>query len=134
MIQIKQKPDLLGTYASSLCLIHCLATPFVFIAQTGVAACCTTTPEWWKFLDFIFLVISFFAIYWSTKTTTITWVKPMLWVSWFALLIVILNEKLAMFPLAEWVIYVPALALIILHLYNRKHCKCKIDTCCANQA
>ena len=133
MISIKQKPDILGTLASSLCLIHCIATPFIFIAQTCAATCCDATPIWWKSIDYIFLGISFMAIYWSTKTSTNNWIKPMLWLSWFALLIVILNEKLKLFPLAEAVIYIPALALVILHLYNRKYCKCKTDKCCVNQ-
>jgi len=133
MISIKQKPDILGTIASSLCLIHCVATPFIFIAQAGAITCCDTTPVWWKSIDYIFLGISFMAIYWSTKATTNNTIKILLWVSWFALLIVILNEKLELFPLAEAAIYFPALALVILHLYNRKYCRCKTDKCCVNQ-
>jgi len=133
MILIKQKSDILGTIVSSLCLIHCIATPFLFITQTSTATCCDGPPSWWKFIDYFFLTISFIAIYWSTKTTTIKWIKPLLWLSWFALLIVIMNEKLGIFPLAEAVIYIPAFALMILHLYNKKHCNCSTDKCCVNE-
>ncbi|WP_298504397.1 MerC domain-containing protein [uncultured Maribacter sp.] len=133
MILVKQKSDILGTLASTLCLVHCMATPFIFIAQAGSAICCHTPPTWWKFMDYFFLILSFFAIYWSTKTTSIKWIKPMLWISWFTLLFVLLNEKMGVFPLAEAVIYVPALALIFLHLYNKKYCNCNTDKCCVDK-
>ncbi|MDO5968267.1 MerC domain-containing protein [Flavivirga aquimarina] len=133
MILIKQKPDTFGTLASSLCLIHCVATPFLFIAQTCSTTCCEATPIWWQSIDYIFLVISFFAIYWSTQTTSINWIKPLMWLSWISLLIVVVNEKLKWFPLAEAIIYIPAFVLIILHLYNKKYCKCGTDTCCTNE-
>ncbi|MDB2606230.1 MerC domain-containing protein [Zobellia sp.] len=133
MIVLKQKSDLLGTFASSLCLVHCIATPFLFIAQAGAASCCDTPPAWWKFMDYFFLAISFFAIYWSTKTTTIKWISPTLWLSWTVLASLILNEKLELFSIPEVVVYIPAIALVILHLYNRKHCKCNTDKCCVNE-
>jgi len=133
MIIIKQKSDILGTLASTLCLIHCIATPFLFIVQTGSASFSQITPSWWKSLDYLFLIISFIAIYRSTQTTSIKWMKPLLWISWFGLLVVILNEKLEIFHLTEVAIYIPALALITLHLYNKKYCKCSTDTCCVEQ-
>jgi len=133
MFLIKQKSDILGTFASSLCLLHCIATPFLFIAKAGSVSCCDITLTWWKFIDYFFLVISFLAIFWSTTTTNIGWIKPSLWLSWFILLIVVLNEKFEFFPLAEIAIYIPAFALIILHLYNKKHCNCSADKCFINE-
>jgi len=35
--------------------------------------------------------------------------------------------------LGELVVYIPAIALVGLHLYNRKYCKCEDDTCCAKE-
>jgi len=134
MILIKQKSDLLGTVASSLCLVHCIATPFLFLAQAGSAACCESPPTWWKFMDYLFLAISFFAILWSTKTTTLTFIKPLMWLSYIMLSIVILNEKLELFYIPEAVVYIPAVGLIILHLYNRKFCTCKTDKCCIHES
>ena len=133
MLLLKQKPDILGAFASSLCLVHCIATPFLFIVQTGAATFHNATPIWWKSIDYLFLIISFIAIYWSTKTTSNPWIKRMLRLSWLALSIVIFNEKLELFPLAETVIYIPTIALVILHLYNRKHCKCNTEKCCINE-
>ncbi len=133
MIILKQKSDILGSFVSSLCLMHCIATPFIFVAQTGMSACCTTTPIWWSIIDISFLVISFFAIYWSIKLTTAKWMKFALWINWFLLFVVIINEKLTLFYLPEVTIYIPALALVILHIYNRKYCKCNVDTCCVKE-
>ena len=133
MILLKQKPDLLGTFASSLCLVHCLATPFVFIAQTCTASCCSGAPTWWSFIDYLFLVVSFFAIYFSTKATTLEWIKPMLWLSWSALLFIIINEKIELLPLPKTLIYIPSISLMMLHLYNKKYCNCENDKCCLNE-
>ncbi|QVY65211.1 MerC domain-containing protein [Polaribacter sp. Q13] len=130
-----QKADHIGAIASSLCLIHCVATPFIFIAQSSVLACCSTTtaPSWWKFIDYFFLVISFLAIYRSTETTANNWMKPSLWFSWLLLFVVIINEKIALLSIPESAIYIPAIALIILHTYNRKYCQCKTDKCCSHE-
>ena len=130
MIVLKQKSDILGTLSSSLCLLHCIATPFIFIAQTSTSTLREATPLYWQFLDYFFLIISFFAIYWSSKTTSIRWIKPLLWLGWLSLLIVVLNEKIGLFPLAEAVVYIPAFVLVFLHLFNKKYCQCNKDKCC----
>ncbi|WP_024480992.1 MerC domain-containing protein [Cellulophaga baltica] len=133
MIVVKQKSDILGTLASTLCLLHCVATPFLFLAQAGSAAFTHSPPTWWKFMDYFFLALSFIAIQWTAKTTTIKWLVPMFWLSWLALAAILLNEKLELIALPEAVIYIPAIALAMLHLYNRKYCKCNADKCCVNE-
>ncbi|TXE11819.1 MerC domain-containing protein [Seonamhaeicola algicola] len=129
-----KKPDTLGALASTLCLIHCLLTPFIFLAQTKVAACCATNgvPNWWKSIDFIFLIISFFAVYQSAKNSTKKTVKMALWFCWSLLCFLIINEKLAWFHLPEILIYLTAISMVILHVYNLKYCQCKTDNCCTN--
>ncbi|MCT4630966.1 MerC domain-containing protein [Winogradskyella sp.] len=124
--------DAIGAFASGLCLIHCIATPFLFIAQTCSATCCDTAPIWWSMIDYLFIGISFFAVYWSAKNSSKKWINYTLWLSWLTLCLVILNEKLELITLPESSIYLPAIALVIMHLYNRKHCKCKNDKCCAS--
>lgn len=128
------KSDTVGAFASSLCLVHCLATPILFVAQTCSATCCDaeSVPAWWGWIDYVFLIVSFFAIYWSTKHTTKNWIKPALWSSWLLLLVVLVNERLALVALPEMAIYVPALALVGLHLYNRKYCQCEKEECSTN--
>lgn len=133
MILIKQKPDSIGVIASTLCLIHCMATPIIFIAQSCSIAHYNNVPIWWGYIDYLFLIISFFAVYRSTKTTSLKWIKPALWLSFMLLLVVVLNEKNAWFYLNESFIYVPAISLIALHLYNKKYCQCNLNKCCANE-
>jgi len=132
IIKIK-KPDDLGAIASTLCLIHCFATPFIFVAQSCSISCCNGAPNWWRFIDYFFLIVSFFSIYRSTETTSNYLIKIFLWLSWFVLFIIILNEKMALFILNENAIYFPALTLILLHLYNKKYCQCNTTKCCIDE-
>ena len=121
MILVNQKPDNVGAIASTLCLLHCISTPLIFIAQAGSLNCCSAPPTWWKLIDILFVIISFFAIYNSTRTSSSKLMKASLWFFWFLLFFIILNEKIAWLSLNENLIYFPALALTVLHLYNRKH-------------
>jgi len=121
--RITSKSDIIGSTASFLCLIHCIATPFLFVAQAEIIGHGEAHPAWWGFLDIVFLVISYFAVWWSSKTTSKSWIRYALWISWGVLTLIILNEKLSLVPLPEVAIYAPAISLIVLHLYNRKHCQ-----------
>lgn len=132
MILIKQKSDIVGIYASSLCLVHCVASPFIFIAQTSRSSHSHDVPSWWGLLDFVFLIISFFSVYRSTQKTSKNWIKPALWVSLLCLFIIVINEKINMFYIHHKLLYIPIVALIILHFYNRKFCNCNVNTCCSN--
>lgn len=127
------KVDYVGIVAGFLCLVHCLATPFIFIAKSCAITCCANTPSWWHTIDYIFLVISCFAIYHSTKTSQKSWVKIGLWFNWFALLCIVANEKLEIIYLAKEIIYIPSIAIVILHIYNLRYCQCKADKCCTKQ-
>ncbi len=126
-----QKSDLFGAAASTICLIHCLITPLIFVAQTCSKTCCATAPTWWKIVDLIFLIISFFAVYHSTSITTKLGLKIGFWLSWIGLALLIINDNLNLFKLSHECVYLPSLGLIILHLYNRKQCKCSDNSCCA---
>lgn len=127
---LTQKSDIFGAAASTICLIHCLITPLIFVAQTCSKTCCSTAPTWWKMVDLLFLVISFFAVYRSTTLTTKSWLKVSFWGSWIGLALLIINDNLNLFQLAHESVYLPSLGLIILHLYNRKDCKCSGSNCC----
>ncbi|MEO0571655.1 MAG: MerC domain-containing protein [Bacteroidota bacterium] len=116
------KSDIIGSTASFLCLVHCLVTPLLFVAQAEILGHGEAHPMWWGLLDVFFLVISYFAVWWSGQTTTKSWIRYALWISWIVLTVIVLNEKLAVVPLPESAIYMPALSLIVLHLYNRKYC------------
>ena len=72
MIEIlnANKPDIVGAAASSLCMLHCLATPIIFLAGAHSAAHAAEAPVWWILIDYIFLAISFLAIDATRKTST----------------------------------------------------------------
>ncbi|WP_046757608.1 MerC domain-containing protein [Kordia jejudonensis] len=131
MILNKSNSDFIGAFTSSLCLLHCICTPFLFMVQTHAISHSVSAPFWWKILDFVFLIISFIAIYWSSKTTSKQWMKFLMWITWLCLCLFILNEKLAWFSIPEYAIYLPGIGLIVLHVYNKKYCQCKDDQCCA---
>lgn len=127
--RLSQKPNLIGAWASALCLIHCLTTPLLYIVQVGLVS----HPKWWGVLDILFLFISLFAIYHSSKTTTKNWMRFALWISWSLLALIVMNEKLSLFPLVEEAIYIPSIALIFFHLLNRKYCQCQDEECCSHK-
>jgi len=123
------KSDSLGIIASGLCLLHCLATPLLFAAQTQIMR----LPSWWSSIDLLFLIISAIAIYTSTTTVTKKWVKTAFWLSWVLLLSIILNEKIEWLSIPEAAIYLPATSLVFLHIYSTKYCQCADNKCCTNQ-
>ena len=49
---VLKNSDTFGALASTLCLIHCILTPLLYVL-----------PLWWKGLNLVFLLISFFAVY-----------------------------------------------------------------------
>ncbi|PKA98018.1 MerC mercury resistance protein [Flavobacteriaceae bacterium MAR_2009_75] len=127
-----KRPNIWGAFASGLCLVHCIATPFLFAMSTCIGECESMAPSWWKQLDFIFLVVSFWAVYRSTKASASSFIKPAMWLTWFILCALLINEKYEGPHLPESLVFMASISLITLHLYNRKYCKCKTDSCCAN--
>ena len=124
--------DNVGIIASILCAIHCIATPFLFIAKAcSTAACCTDTPIWWQMIDYLFLGVSFLAIFFISKNLTIKWLKLSFWASWIVLLITIVNHSIHIIDLPKNFIYIPSLVIIILHFYNLRFCTCQDEQCCA---
>ena len=122
--------DALGAFASGLCMLHCLATPIFFLASTCSLSCCSNTPAWWQWIDYLFLGISFFAIHTTSKSSTKGWVIQGLWINWLALFLFVINIKLQWFQLASNLKFIPAFALVFLHTYNMKYCQCEKNDCC----
>lgn len=134
LVKTNISSDMMGAIASTVCLIHCAATPFLFIAKScsSAASCCNDAPLWWKAIDFLFAIISFAAIYYSTKYTTKKWVVNAMWASWGLLMTTILFEAFGSVFIHQSFIYIPAFAIIGLHFYNLKYCKCADEGCCVS--
>lgn len=123
-------PDKLGIIASALCLVHCMATPVLFLAKACSTTCCADAPIWWQFIDYMFIVISFIAIYFATQNSSKSWLQMALWGSWAVLLVTILSETVNLNLLPAHFVYFPALSIVVLHFYNQRYCSCSENQCC----
>ncbi len=124
------KSDVFGVFASSLCMVHCLATPLIFVVQASTIRCSEVGPLWWRTLDYLFLVISISAIYYSAKKTSLKWMPKAMYISWGVLAFLIINEGLHLLPIPHMLVYLPAFSLVFLHLYNWDYCRCDKEECC----
>ena len=98
--------------ASGLCMIHCLATPLIFVAQACSVSCCTSGPWWWSLIDYLFLVVSYAAIHFTTKNTSSKWMPYALYGSWGLLALLMFHERFPFVNNPHAMIYVPALVLV----------------------
>lgn len=130
---IDTQSDYVGASASTLCLVHCMLTPVLFAVQATSLSCADISPAWWQAIDFLFLVISFFAIYFTARSSTSVWVSRGLYFWWFILALIIVNATFQWLSIPHSLVYIPALVVSGLHLYNRKYCRCQDDECCAEE-
>ncbi|MBI0399573.1 MerC domain-containing protein [Cyclobacterium marinum] len=131
MRMILDKPDILGAFASTLCLFHCMATPLIFIAQAYPENGFKEAFFWWVNLDYLFIIISFLAVARSAKYSANQILKYLLWINWAVLFFLIINEKFHFLSLPEIITYIVAISLAVIHIYNLKFCQCKTNSCCA---
>tara|TARA_S200000501_G_scaffold29607_1_gene25035 strand:+ start:802 stop:1167 length:366 start_codon:yes stop_codon:yes gene_type:complete len=118
----------MGAIAGVLCIIHCIITPLLFLINAELATKQTLFAL--QFIGYVFLIISFLAVYRSALNTTNNVVKVLFFIFWGALLFLILNESFGAFRIAETFTFISAFSLSALHIYNQKYCQCKDETCC----
>ena len=123
--------DYLGAIAGVLCIIHCIITPLLFLINAELATKQTLLA--FQVVGYIFLIVSFFAVYRSALNTTNDIVKVLFFVFWGFLLFLILNESFGIFRIAETFTFISAFSLSALHIYNLKYCECKDENCCTNE-
>jgi len=125
-------PDYLGVTANVLCMIHCFATPLLFLFQAQNSALNHDTLFLWQSFNYLFLLISLIAVFFSIKNSTKLIVKIFLMIFWLVLSFLIINEGLEMIYISEFYTYFSASALSFLHIYNLKYCTCKDEDCCVH--
>ena len=125
---LHKNSDTIGFFTSLVCSIHCFATPFLFVAQSGLISS-SIQPFWWESINYIFIALSFVAVYYSAKNTSENIMKPILWVCWLFFISVIFNEIIGLTEIPELFSYVSAFSLASVHVYNLKYCQCKEDCC-----
>ena len=115
------KSDFLGAFFSLLCLIHCILTPIIFISGCAIAAGSTdhsTSELLWGSFDYIFIIISLIAVFFSSKNSKSVYIKYALWLCWAIVSFYLINEKIHLLELNEITLYISASYLVILHSYN----------------
>jgi len=124
-------PDTVGAINSSLCVAHCFATPFLFLtqAQTSLVEL-SSVPLWWQLLNYVFIIVSFFAVKRTVKNSSNELIKSLLRVSWVLLSALILNEEFEIMHMPELLTYFAGISLASLHIYNLKYCQCEDENCC----
>ena len=125
--------DKIGIISSSLCIIHCVGTPIIFIAKACSVTCCSDAPDWWLMIDYLFLSISFFAIYFITRKSTKPWLKISFWIAWVVLLFTTIEHSFSISIIPKNFIYLPALTIVALHFYNLRFNKCENENCKSSQ-
>ncbi|MFT5017496.1 MAG: hypothetical protein ACI9G6_002272 [Limisphaerales bacterium] len=127
VIQNSNYSNLLGAAASGLCAVHCAATPLLFAAKpvfehaAGEHGHVDGSPLWAAF-DYVFLVLSFLAVWYSTRHTDHNTLKRVLWVSWVVFATGILFEAFHL-PYGHWLMYGGSIALVVVHVKNYQHCR-----------
>lgn len=122
MRKILKYSDIFGATSSTLCLLHCIVTPFLFFV-----------PFWWSGLNFAFIFVSLFAVYYSARKTSRKIMKPLFWFGFLVLSFLILNEEYGTLHIPEPATYIAASNLAFLHIYNLKYCQCDDEECCAGK-
>ena len=123
--------DHLGVISGGLCMLHCFATPILFLSQATVIS--HDIPLLWTGLNYLFLIVSFFAVYQSAQNSSNSTIKYFLFIAWTLLTGLILNEGFKIFHIEEFYTYLSATTLCGLHIYNLKYCTCKDDNCCTHK-
>ena len=121
----QNQSDLLGALASSLCAIHCAVTPVFFIAKPFMHSSAEYHSHgsgFWAILDYVFLVLSFVAIWFSSKHTNHKSIKWIFWGAWLMFSVGLLSEGIH-FRNGLWLMYTGSIALVIAHIINYRHCR-----------
>lgn len=105
--------DSIGIISSTLCLVHCIATPLLIALGFGYFS----TP----FITYIFLIIAFIAIYKTTKNNKHIKNSSFLWTSfWGFVFSNLLKEE---FEFLHYFEYFFGFLIIIGHINNIRICK-----------
>ena len=127
-LPIRISSDSIGMISSSLCIVHCLATPFLFVFKATCNLSCHSAPLWWRSVDVLFLAISLMAVIYSYRNSSRQWVKGLLVTSWVFLLLTEISKFYIHSELVHFLLYIPATSLILTHFYNKKYC-CSSKCC-----
>lgn len=120
----QRKSNTLGLISSTLCLLHCLAVP-IFLSFYPVILQYIEHDLY--FLEYIFLISSYIAVYFSTKNSNITSIMKIIFylVLTFLTLGILFEETIGWM---QYLGYIGSVGLIIMHIINlRTYRKCQVQ-------
>jgi hypothetical protein len=106
-----------GIVSTTLCVVHCILTPLLLVLVAKY--------EWWGNLTFLFLAISFYAVYDAIKSKPPQHILLLICVSYVFMTAFLLLENF--WDLAEPLSYVASFGLVIGHILNIRYCKSCIN-------
>lgn len=109
----KSFADYMGITSSSLCLIHCIATPLLL----SIGANLFTYPA----VEYAFLLLSFIAIYKTTAPAKKSKISLLLWLSFAVFLVsTVLKEQ---YGYLHYTAYAASFSIICGHILHMRQCK-----------
>jgi MerC mercury resistance protein len=114
---ITNRADYIGIMGSFLCLIHCIATPFLLMSSAWLKQ-----SESFHSLDYVFIAVNIVAVYFASRNHHSTsLISKSLWVFLGIFTVAILFEESGTF--FEYLGYFASLGLITTHFLNIRHCR-----------
>ena len=108
-------------------------TPLLFIYQVELINLNKEEIFSWQSLNYLFILVSFLAIYRSAQNSSKSIIKILMFVSWIFLCLILLNEQFEVFQIKEFYTYLAISLMSGLHFYNLKYCRCDDPDCCVQQ-
>jgi hypothetical protein len=115
-----QKADYIGITGSVLCLIHCIATPFLLLTSSVLREN-NTIQAGFLSLDYVFIGVNIVAVYFATRHQTIPAIRMALWCFLVLFTVALLLEDRS--PVFEYLGYAASLGLVTTHLANIRYCR-----------
>lgn len=109
--------DTIGIISSFLCLIHCISLPILISIQPVAAK---FIDEDLQFLEYIFLGLSFVAVYFATRSSHVS--RRIKWA--FYIIFTLFTLGILLEESFQWLTnlaYAGSAGLIILHVINIRH-------------
>lgn len=105
--------DGLGILTSSICFIHCLASPtLVFLGMAG---------QEWPWLKYVFVIMAFLSIWFSMRKQTPIYIIIIFWVLFWCFLFSVFYEDQS--PILEYTGMASSVGIIICHMLNLRSCR-----------
>lgn len=117
--------DLFGASISALCAIHCAVTPLLFASKPIIESALGEHSHGegvWATLDYVFLVLSVIAVWYSSQHTSHVKIKWILWIGWIFFAVGLLLLRVEHFY-GQLLMYSGSIVLVITHLQNYYYCK-----------